>query len=112
MKIISLFLVLFLPVLASGSPFIVSDPSVECVTCFYEVDGDMTQYPTEIDGSLNHDLINQAPGERPYQFRYGAVWEADSIEGNAPVVYSDWSPPFRVKRPSKPSAPGGQKLVP
>lgn len=108
-----LFLMIFLvPALAFGAPFIISDPSQECITCFYEVDGDTTQYPTEIDGSIRHDIVNQVPGERFYQFRYGQVWEADATEGEAPVEYSDWTPPFRVKRPVKPNIPGGRKLQP
>ena len=103
-------LILILPSIALGAPFIISDSAPDCTTCWYEVDGDTTQYPTEPDGSIKHDVVNQAVGTTIYKMRYCAVWTADA--GEAVAECSDWTPPFRVTRPEKPGTPGGQKLVP
>lgn len=110
MKILSFLIVLAFSALAFAGPFIVSDPSQECVACFYEADGDTVQYPTEADGSIKHDLETIAPGDHTYQFRYGAVWTADMMEGPAPVDYSEWSVPFHLNRPERPLTSTGHKL--
>jgi len=111
MKIL-LVLILLFPTIVFASPFIISDPDPDCVTCWYEVDGEILKRPTEADGSIKYDLSGQSVGQKSYQFRYGVVWTADAMEGEAPVVYGDWSPPFSVTRPAKPGVPGNPKLKP
>jgi len=96
---------------AYADPNIVSDPSAGCETCFYEVDGDTTQYPTEADGSIMHDIETIEPGEHIFQFRYGRAWTADASEGDLPVDYGDWSLPFHLTRPGVLPTPTGQKLT-
>lgn len=112
MRLLTVLAVLLMAVSVGADPFVMSDPSPAAVSGFWQVEGDPTEYPTTIDGRVQHDLKDITPGAHTFQYRYGRAWIADDYEDpdNPPIDYTEWSYPFGVTRPEPSLPPSGLKM--
>ena len=94
-----LFLLLLLPSLAFGSPFLVCDPNPGAEKIILEINGvEIPEFAAEADGSLRYDLEGLADGDFIIKAKAGDEWG-----------WSDWSLPFSDTK-ALPVAPGGLRV--
>ena len=95
-----IFLIAFLPAIAFGSPFLVSDPSTDGATHWQvEIDGIITE--SFEGGTVHYDLADIAAGEHVVRARFNNEWDV-----------SEWSAPFPFERPGPLDTPGNLKIKP